>query len=207
MEEIKKLKIFYIFPVLYVLSVYMAFSNIFTGNKGLPFILMFLSPFISGILNIIVCIRCCKPQYHDIMITSAAIIKYCMIPFFVIGGFLVAGSFISGIILPIPPMFIVGTSIAFILCIAGWLVVAFGSPYTISYIVLSQKAGRTSKVMAVLHIVLQFFFTMDVIDVICLSFKAKRNIKMSVTVIVLIAVLFLLIIISFLFILMQAITD
>ncbi len=59
MEEAKKLNRFYIFPILYVLSVYMAISNIFTGNKGLLYSLMFLSPFILGILNIVVCVRCC----------------------------------------------------------------------------------------------------------------------------------------------------
>ncbi len=167
---------------------------------------MFLSPFISGILNIVVCARCCKPEYRDIMITSAAIVKYCLVPFFVIGGFLVAGSFISGFIIPVPPMFLVGTSIAFILCAAGWLIVAFGSPYTISYVVLSQREGRTSKGMAVFHIILQFFFSLDVIDVICLSFRAKRNIKMTIAIIVLIAVSFIAVIALVLFILLQIIT-
>lgn len=206
MGEKKRFSKFYIFPFLYVLSSYLALSNIFTGGKGLVYTLMFLSPFISGILNIVVCARCCKPEYHDIMITSAAIVKYCLVPFFVIGGFLVAGSFISGFIIPVPPMFLVGTSIAFILCAAGWLIVAFGSPYTISYVVLSQREGRTSKGMAVFHIILQFFFSLDVIDVICLSFRAKRNIKMTIAIIVLIAVSFIAVIALVLFILFQIIT-
>ncbi len=206
MEEMKKLSKFYIFPVLYVISSYLALSNIFNGQKGLLYALMFLSPFIFGILNIVVCVRCCKPEYRDIMITSAAIVKYCMVPFFVIGGFLVAGSFISGFIIPVPPMFLVGTSIALILCAAGWLVVAFGSPYTISYVVLSQREGRIYKGMAVFHIILQFFFTFDVIDVICLSFKAKRNIKMTILAIVLIVVSFISVIALVLFVLFQIIT-
>lgn len=205
MEEQKKLKKFYIFPVLYVLSVYMVLTNIFIEEEGLFSTLIFLSPFITGILNIILCICCCKPQYHDIMITSAAITKYCMVPFFTIGGIFTAGSFISSL-MPIPFMFIVGTSIGFILCITGWLIVAFGSPYTISYIVLSQREGRTSKGMAALHIISQFFFIMDVIDVICLSFRAKRNIKMSVAVIIFICVSFISIIALFLFLLLQVIT-
>lgn len=205
MEEAKKLNRFYIFPILYVLSVYMAISNIFTGNKGLLYSLMFLSPFILGILNIVVCVRCCKPQYRDIMITSAAIVKYCMVPFFVMGGFLTTCTFISGFVIPVPPMIIIGPSIALMLCIAGWLIVAFGSPYVISYTVLCQREGKTSKGMAVLHIILQFFFTLDVIDVICLSFKARRNVKMSVAVIVLMAVSVILIIALVLFVLLQII--
>ncbi|MCI9077946.1 MAG: hypothetical protein HFH68_03335 [Lachnospiraceae bacterium] len=206
MEETKKLNRFYIFPVLYVLSAYMALSNIFTMQKGLLFTLMFLSPFVLGILNIVVCARCCKPQYNGIMITSAAIVKYCLVPFFVIGGFLATCTFISGFVIPVPPMFIVGPSISFMLCIAGWLVIAFGSPYTISYVVLSQRESRISKGMAVFHIILQFFFTFDVIDVICLSFMAKRNIKMTIAIIVLIAVSFIILIALVLFIILQIIT-
>jgi len=59
--------------------------------------------------------------------------------------------------------------------------------------------------MAVLHIILQFFFTLDVIDVICLSFKARRNVKMSVAVIVLMSVSVILIIALVLFVLLQII--
>lgn len=182
MEETKKFSKFYIFPVLYVLSSYLVLLDIFYGQEGLLYTLTFLLPFISGILNIVVCARCCKPDYINIMITSAAIVKYCLTPFFVIGGFLVAGAFLSGFV---PPMLLVGPSIAFILCVAGWFIVASGSPYTISYVVLLQREGRTSKGMEVLHIILQFFFVLDVIDVICLSFKAKRNMKMTITITVL----------------------
>lgn len=203
MEKNKKLNKFYIFPVLYVLSVYLMFAGLIKGTENPLACLLVLAPFIFGILNIIMCAKCCRSEYRYIMLSSAVIVKYCLIPFFIVGGFLIAGSFISGILFPLPPMFIVGTLIAFLLCIAGWLVLAFGSPYTISYVVLSKKAGSTTGGMAALHIILQFFFTMDVIDVICLSFKAHRNIKSAIAVIILFIVAIIAIIALILFIALQ----
>ncbi len=203
MEKNKKLNKFYIFPVLYVLSAYLMFAGLIKGTENPIACLLVLAPFVFGILNIVMCVKHCQPEYYYIMLSSAAIVKYCLVPFFIAGGFLVAGSFISGILLPIPPMFIVGTFIAFLLCIAGWVILAFGSPYTISYVVLSQKAGQTSKGMAAFHIILQFFFTMDVIDIICLSLKAHRNIKSTIAVIILFITAVIAIIALILFIVFQ----
>lgn len=203
MEKDKKLNKFYIFPVLYVLSAYLMPVGFFKGNGNSFAGLLVLAPLVFGILNIVMCIKCCQQEYRYIMLSSAVIVKYCLIPFYIAGGFLITGSFISGILFPMPPMFIVGTLIAGLLCIAGWFVLAFGSPYTISYVVLSKKAGNTTKGMAALHIILQFFFTMDVIDIICLSFKAHKNIKSTIAVIILLIVAVIAIIALIFFIIFQ----
>ncbi len=205
MKETSRQRLFYIFPLLYIISVYMAFISFFTEAR-IPFMHYFVfPPFIFGILNIIIAARCCKPEYYNIMFTSCILVKYCLVPFFIAGGFLVAGSFISGILFPMPPMLIVGFAQAAILCIAGWLVLAFGSPYTISYLVLSQKSGRRPKSMAVLHSILQFFFTADVIDIIFLSFRDHRCVKTSIIFIILLAISIIALVLIILFALFQII--
>ena len=188
MKETSRQRLFYIFPVLYIISVYMAFISFFTESRISFIHYLAFTPFIFGILNIIMSARYCKPEYYNIMFNSCIIVKYCMVPFFIAGGFLVAGSLISGILLPMPPMFIVGFALAAILCIAGWLVLAFGSPYTISYLVLSCKTGKRSKGMAVLHSILQFLFTADVIDIIFLSFRDHKCVKASIIFIILLSI-------------------
>ena len=60
--------------------------------------------------------------------------------------------------------------------------------------------------MDVFNIILQFFFTFDVIYLICLSIKANRNIKMTILAIVLIVVSFISVIALVLFVLFQIIT-
>lgn len=206
MKETSKHHLFYIFPILYIISVYMAFLSFFTEAR-MPFMHYFVFiPFIFGILNIIISVRYCKPEYYNIMFSSCILVKYCMVPFFIAGGFLVAGSFISGILFPMPPMLIVGFAQASILCIAGWLVLAFGAPYAISYLVLSQKSGRSPKGMVVLHSILQFFFTADVIDIIFLSFRDHRCIKASIVFIILLLISIIALVAIILFALFQIIT-
>lgn len=205
MRKTSKQRLFYIFPVLYIISAYMAFISFFTEAR-VPFMHYFaFTPFIFGILNIIMAARYCKPEYYNIMFNSCIIVKYCMVPFFIAGGLLVAGSFISGILIPVPPMFIIGFALADTLCIAGWLVLAFEAPYAISYLVLSQKSGRRSKGMAVLHSILQFFFTADVIDIIFLSFKDHKCVKASIIFIILLSISIIALVLIILFILLQII--
>lgn len=205
MKETSRQHLFYIFPILYIISVYMAFISFFTEAR-IPFMHYFVfPPFIFGILNIIISVRYCKPEYYNIMFSSCILVKYCLVPFFIAGGFLVAGSFIIGIMLPIPPMFIIGFAQAAILCIAGWLVLAFGAPYAISYLVLSRKSGRRSKGMAVLHSILQFFFTADVIDIIILSFRDHRCVKTSIIFIILLVISIIALVFIILFALFQII--
>lgn len=205
MDETRKRQLFYIFPVLYIISVYMSFISFFTEAR-IPFMHYFaFMPFIFGILNIIMSARCCKPEYYNIMFSSCILVKYCMVPFFVAGGFLIAGSFISGILFPLPPMLIVGFAQAAILSVAGWLVLAFEAPYAISYLVLSYKSGRRPKGMAVLHSILQFFFTADVIDIIFLSFKDHKCVKTSIIFIILLLIFIIALVFLILFILFQII--
>lgn len=187
MKKSKNLRVFYIFPLLYVVSVYL--SPIFYFNsEEFPFLSYFMyAPFIFGVLNIIVSIKCCKSEYIDIMLNSVVLIKYSMIPFFVIGGILVFGSLLLSFI-PVPFMIFFGPTMAFMECVIGWLILALEAPYTISYLCLSQKAGIRPKSMTILHSVCQFFFFLDVFDVMYLTLKERKWKKLTITLLVLMVV-------------------
>lgn len=199
MNETKKLRIFYIFPVMYVISVYL-FPFFFSMQEDFPFLsYLMYAPVVFGILNIIVCVRCCKPEYHDIMLNSTVLVKYSMIPFFLLGGSLTAACFLVSFT-PIPFMIFFGPVMALICCIIGWLILAFEAPYTISYLCLSRKSSNgANKAMAVIHAVLQFFFMADVFDVMYLTLKEKKWKKLTITLLVLMATVIILLFVLLVF--------
>ena len=82
MKETSRQRLFYIFPVLYIISVYMAFISFFTESRISFIHYLAFTPFIFGILNIIMSARYCKPEYYNIMFNSCIIVKYCMVPFY-----------------------------------------------------------------------------------------------------------------------------
>lgn len=184
MTEKKNLRTFYIFPLMYVISVYLIPACFFMENDFHFLSYLIYAPIIFGILNIIMSVRCCKPEYHDIMLNSAVLVKYSMIPFFIIGGILVVACLLVSFI-PIPFMICLGPIMALICCIIGWFILAFEAPYTISYLCLSKKTSTGAKVMVAIHSILQFFFMADVFDVMYLTLKEKKWKKLTITLLVL----------------------
>ena len=115
------------------------------------------------------------------------------IPFFIIGGMvLAASSLISFAAIHIPILIFAGPIIIAIGSVIGWLVLAFESPYAIACLRLSAKAGVYTTVAAILHIILQFFFTLDVIDIMFLTFKERRWKKLTIFIIILLVTAILL---------------
>lgn len=185
---------FYIFPLLYVVSIYqIPFSLSMNEDSAIASYLIYL-PLLFGILNIIVAAIFCKPENRIMLFQAAILIKYALIPFFLIGGMLVGISFLLSFI-PVPFMIFVGPTVAVIGMVMGWLVLAFASPYAIAYLRLSAKESLLPKTFMTLHILVQFFFTLDVIDIMYLSFKEHRWTKLTIVVIVLLAMAILLLLI------------
>lgn len=204
MNQSKKLHMFYIFPVLYVASLYL-FPFFASLSEKLPLIsYLAYTPFIFGILNIIMAVTFCKPEYRQIMLNSAVLVKYSLIPFFFMGGVMIVFCLFFTVI-PVPFMVFLGPLFAGILCLAGWIFVALGSPYTISYLRLSQKEGTRSTFMAFLHSLLQFFFMLDVFDVMYLTLKERKWKKLTITILILTVIGIIIFIISLVSVLLRAI--
>lgn len=175
---------FYLFPLLYIFSVYaLPFSlvNDITKHIFPVFIILFA---VTGIINIIVSCAFCKPENRIMMLNASVLVKYSMIPFFIVGGMLIIFTLLLSV-MPVPFMIFVMPVFAGIGAVFGWFVLAPESPYVISYLVLSAKAGVRSSGMAVLHAILQFFFCLDVFDLIGLTFKERKWRELTITIIVL----------------------
>lgn len=196
MNKQKKLHPFYLFPLGYVISLYLlpVFMSIESDTHPLLAKLVWL-PVFFAIVNILVCVRFCKAENRMLLFNSAVLVKYTMIPFYIIGGLGILCSLLISII-PVPFMIFFGPTIALIGSVAGWLILAFEAPYVISYLYISTKTGNCSKVMAWVHSILQFFFFLDVVDIMFLTLKERRWKKLtifiiSVFVILIVLVLFL----------------
>lgn len=187
-ERRKGFQSFYTFPILYVISVYLFPVFFLIGEEDSGVSCLVYLPVILGVVNIIVSVLFCKPENRMMMLNAAVLVKYSLIPFFIVGGLMVGASLLLSFI-PVPFMIFAGPVIAGIASFIGWLAVAFGASYTISYLCLSFRAGMHSKSKVVVYSILQFFFTLDVIDVMILSRKEGKWKKLTVSIIILLAVL------------------
>lgn len=186
-EQQKRFHYFYVFPIMYVLSIYL--SPFFLTMWQKESILSYLSyiPILFAILNIAVSIIFCKPENRIMMLNAAVLVKYTMIPFFVIGGFVLLVCLLFTFI-PVPFMIFVGPTISIMGMIMGWLILAFESPYVIAYLYLSQKEKIRPSALAIVHTIFQFFFVIDVVDVMFLALREKKWKKLTIGIIVLLAI-------------------
>lgn len=183
-EDNNGLHPFYIFPFLYVVSIYFfPFLLQFKADNSILSYLLFL-PLVFGIVNIIVSVKFCKPENRMILLNSTVLMKYALIPFFLFGGCLVVLCLCLSLI-PVPFMIFLGPAATFLCLVIGWLILAFEAPYAISYLCASSKTNVWPKALIVIHSILQFFFTVDVIDVMVLTLREKKWIKLTIGIIVL----------------------
>lgn len=178
---------FYIFPLMYIASFYLVPILFSIVQEGPAKTYILYLPIVFGVLNIIVSVKFCKPENRMMLLNAAVLVKYTMIPFFIIGGMGVIVSFLMAFI-PVPFMIFLGPMAAVMGVIVGWLILAFASPYTICYLYLASKINIRSRFMIAIHVILQFFFTLDVIDVMVLTLKEHKWKKLTIFIIILLAV-------------------
>lgn len=184
MKKDSKIRLFYIFPFLYVISVYLLPVCLFLSEKYSAASDLMVLPVAFGIINIIVSAKFCKPENRIALFNASVLVKYALIPFFAIGGIMITATFLLSFI-PVPFMIFLGPVITITGALIGWLVLAFESPYAIAYLRLSAKEHVYTKGVTILHIILQFFFALDVIDIMCLTFKEHRWKKLTIFLILL----------------------
>lgn len=153
----------------------------------LKWLLGFL-PFILGIINFIVMFTGGKKYDRNTLLNCVVLIKYSLIPFYIIGGGVIL-LFLLLTFIPVPVMIFVGPTVAFVLYIVGWLILVGAAPFSIVYIVKSYKEGVHGKILSVVSGILQFFFVFDVISVMILALKERRWRKLTIAIIVLLMAL------------------
>ena len=147
---------------------------------------IFFLPLIYGIISLILIAVFWKSLDRNRLLNCVILIKYSLIPLFLIGGALVffclAFSFI-----PVPFMIFMGPLAAVTFSFIGWCIVAGGAVFPIAYAIRAHKDGIHGKVLTITACILQFFFVADVISVMVLTLKEKRWRKLTLTVIILLA--------------------
>lgn len=176
---------FYIVPLLYVISVYLipVYLAVWSKWETAASSYLICLPLVFGIANIIAAVKFCKPENRHMLLNASVLVKYALIPFFLVGGLLVAASTLFALI-PVPFFIFMFGSAAVISAVGGWLILVLGgAPYVFSYLRQALKAEMYPKVVTVLLAVLQFFFTVDVISVMFLTLKEHRWVKVTFIVI------------------------
>ncbi len=182
MESEKKDKIIYLFPVLYVIAVYL-FPVLFfklngdevqeaTGAEHLNQVALFL-PVIFGLINLIAVI-CFRNLDRIKFLRCMLIVKIGLIPFHVLGGLCIALALLF-MFSPVVIMIAVGPAIAVTFSVAGWLILLFGSPYSITYLIKASREEIHPAGICVAAGVAQYFFVWDVASSIYLAIRERMH--------------------------------
>lgn len=193
---------FYLFPIIYLVAVY----SVFFAPEWLDYfvpedeVMLYILGFVLcvGIINIVVCKKYCNPENERVLLISAILVKYALIPFYIMGCILIT-FFALMTFIPIPITIFMGPSGVILLSVIGWIVLALSSPYSIAYLHSSRKAGKRHVAVVWIHTILQFFFGLDVLDIMFLSIKENVWRKLSIGLLVLIVLAVLAVGIAFVF--------
>ena len=165
-------------------------NNLISVQNNMTLFFLFL-PIIMCIINYIVIFKIGKKEDSNILLNCSILIKYALIPFFIIGYLLVL-MFLLFTFIPVPIMIFVGPSMAIFLSMLGWIILIGSAPFSITYIIKANKEKKHGKVLSIIAIILQFFFALDVLSIMFLTLKEKRWKKLTYTVLALLIILVLL---------------
>ena len=172
----------YLIPIFYVLSIYSITFSVLLG-WNVPRILL-LIPLLFGVSNYLVAFLMNKEK-NDKIFTSAVIVKYSLIPFFIMGGIVICFCFLLGIIPHLS--FLMISNIVFIF--TGYLILVLGSAYQIAHIKNLIENHEISLLFGIVLIILSLVFTFDVISVMMLSLLKNKHKKLTIAVIIVLLVL------------------
>ena len=171
----------YILPVLYVIVSYTFFllADFFDTWAELQMLLSF-SPFIVGIINLIVVLTVGRKWSRTTLLNCTLIIKYGLIPFYLIGGSIALAVTVMAIF-PLPLMALFGL-VAIVFFTWGYGILLGSTPYAIAYLAKSYKDGVHPKWLVILGGICQFFFSFDVFAMMVLTLKERHKVKTTIAV-------------------------
>ena len=167
----------YVFPVIYfVVNIKMEKeSSLQMWPLGLPIIF--------GLINLLVVIRLKDKIGRIRLLNCAILIKYTLIPFYIIGGLVIAIALLL-MFTPVVFMVFIGPMVAMVFSILGWIAMVGAAPFSIGYIRMSYKEGTHGKFLSVLGGVLQLVFTADVLSIMIMALKEKRCVKVTIALLI-----------------------
>lgn len=143
------------------------------GVLGEDLPLVFLGiPLVLLIINIIIACRS-KNLNRRRLLNTAQIIKYLLIPFYILGALLII-VLILLMFTPIVIMIFLSPVVITILSIMGWISMAGSAPLMIAYLVKSVRDGKNGKFFAIVVSILQFFLGVDVLSTIICAVRDRK---------------------------------
>ena len=173
----------YLLAIAYVIVIYTILVSFIVLDDDEIRIGVLWLPILAGLLNLILVMVLRKRLSREELLNCAIIVKYCLIPFYMLGGLGVLGVLILSVI-PVPFMIFMGLA-AVLMLVYGWIVMICSAPFSIAYIAASYKEGVHNKILLVIAGIMQFFFTVDVLSIKFLVIKENKWVKTSIAVIVL----------------------
>lgn len=141
-------------------------------GSDLPFLVLAI-PVVLLIMSIVIAARS-KNLHRRAFLMTAELIKYLLIPFYIMGGIAIVLFFLL-MFTPVVIMIFVSPVVIGVLCVLGWVSLAGSAPFMIAYLSKAVKDKKLGKLLALLIGVLQFFFAMDVITTIICAIKEKKT--------------------------------
>lgn len=149
--------------------------------KGLAYVILFL-PVALAVIDVIYIKKNFNALSRDVLLRGALIVKYVLIPFYIVGGINVA-LFALMMFTPVVFMVFLSPVIIGVLCFFGWIYLVGGTVFSLAYIIKAKKEKAHGTVLSVIGGIMQFFFAMDVISLMILSIKDKKYIPVTITLI------------------------
>ena len=173
----------YLLAIAYVIVIYTILVSFIVLDDDEIRIGVLWLPILAGLLNLILVMVLRKRLSREELLNCAIIVKYCLIPFYMLGGLGVLGVLILSVI-PVPFMIFMGLA-AVLMLVYGWIVMICSAPFSIAYIAASYKEGVHNKILLVIAGIMQLFFNVDVLSIMFLVIKENKWVKTSIAVIVL----------------------
>lgn len=187
-------RVLYMVPILYLVSLYACPILLGFLSQGQSeeidavALMVMVIPFVLVAANIAAAVVGYQSESRAFLLNSAVLLKYGLLPFFVMGGALVVGLMLS-IFIPLPFMIFVGPPAAVFLSVLGWVFMMGGSAYSLAYLVATHRNGMCSAAYTVVNAVFQFIFVADVIDTMVLTWRAGRWRGLTIVVAIMIGII------------------
>lgn len=165
----------YSYPVLFYISLSAGArgSEITIDLNGWLRVFFMVLPLALGFVNLITVIIN-KDLERSCFLNCAMLIKYLLMPFYLLGGLCVVLAWLI-LFIPVPGVNFLGPIIGITLAVMGYTGLIGAAPFSLAYII---KAGQDKKHpvwLCVLSGCGQFVFTLDVITVMILSVKEGKG--------------------------------
>lgn len=141
-------------------------------GSDLPLVVLVI-PVVLLIMSIVIA-ALSKNSHRRVFLMTAELIKYLLIPFYIMGGITIVIFFLL-MFTPVVIMIFVSPVVIGILSVLGWISLAGSAPFMIAYLSKAVKDKKLGKPFALLIGFLQFFFAMDVITTIICAIKEKKT--------------------------------